>query len=145
MDILKKLEIDGVCRKYAAAITLCAALLGMCGAARDAALFGVPAEVFGDIAACAALTLYASMLVCAFGKALLETAESYSELIRLGGRISAAVCVTAQAVKLFFLLLPSPEGAAIPHTVLIADTLTWWILPMKHLEESRAAWSRVLP
>lgn len=137
MEILKKLEFDGACKRYAAVITFCIAVLGVCGALRGSTLFGVPVAVFGNIAACAALTLYESILIRAFGKALGKTAEEREVYVRRSGRIFAAVCIAAQAVKLFFLLLPCPEGEIIPRVVLIADALTWWIMPMKISEKSR--------
>lgn len=138
MEILKKMEFDGVCKKYAAAIILCAAILGACGAARGSTLFGVPSAVFGNIAACAALTLYAGMFVYASGKALLKTAEDYSGFVRESGRIFAAVCISAQAAKLFLLTLPCSGEELVSRIVLIADALTWWIIPIKMLEKNRA-------
>lgn len=134
MHILKELEFDAECRKAAAAMGVCVAVLILCGALRDFII----AEVIGDIAACCVISLYASTFAYAVCNALSAEVGSYGEFVLKSGHIFCVSCAAAQAVKLFFLLLPCPGTELISGVVLIADTAVFWILPMKVLKGRRA-------
>lgn len=136
MNILKGSEPYGVYGKLAAAISVCVLVLVLCGAAGGAGS-GILVTVLGEISACAALSLYAGLAVYAMGMEPPGDGLGYAEFIRRGGLAFAAVCATAQAVKLFFLLLPCAGGELVTRVVIIADALTSWIIPVKCLEKIR--------
>ena len=135
MSILKNLRFDRVCQKAAAAMGVCVVVLLLCGAFRE----NIAALVTGDIAACAVISLYACTFAYAACNALAEEAAGYGEFVLRSGHIVCASCAAAQAVKLFFLLLPCRGAELAGWVVLIADAVISWIFPMIVVKGRRAA------
>ena len=135
MSILKNLRFDRVCGRAAAAMGVCVGILLLCGAFRDS----IAASVIGDIAACVIISLYACAFAYAACNALAEEAAGYGEFVLRSGHIVCASCAAAQAVKLFFLLLPCQGAELAGGVVLIADAAISWIFPMIVVRGRRAA------
>lgn len=91
MDVIKRLEFDGYCKKTAALIGIFAAvrvLTALCGDGLPfaARCFGA---LIGELSACAMITLYFDMSAHALSTAMPE--KSPSRLYALTGALSAAV------------------------------------------------------
>lgn len=137
MSILKNLKFDRVCGKAAAAMAVCVGVLLLCGAFRE----NIAVLAVGDIAACSVISLYACTFAYAACNALAEETASYGEFVLRSGHIVCASCAAAQAVKLFFLLLPCPGAELVGGMVILADAAVSWFFPMRVLKRQRAAFS----
>ena len=135
MSVLKNLEFDRVCKKSFFAMLVCVVTLFVCGAFRE----NLAVLVIGDITACVVISLYACTFAYAVCGALLKEAKSYGEFVLRSGHIFCGSCAIAQAVKLFFLLMPCPEAELAGVMVVIADTSVSWVFPMMVLKNRRAA------
>ncbi len=141
MRILKDLEFDKVCGRTAAAMLFCAAVLIVCGTVRD---MGGTAEIFasaaGDIAACAVISMYECTFAYAAANAVSRNVGDYAEFVWKSGRVFIVSGAVSRTVKLFFLMLPCSGGSEfVGGAVLIIDASVSWIIPMKILENRRAA------
>ncbi len=144
MRILRDLEFDKVCVRSAAAMLFCAAVLIVCGAARDpGGSAGIFALAAGDIAACVVISLYECTFAYAAANAVLTNAGNvggYAEFVKKSGRVFFVTGAVSRVVKLFFLMLPCSGGSEfVSGAVLIIDASVSWIIPMKILENRRAA------
>lgn len=138
MRILRDLEFDKACGRSAAAMLFCVAVLTVCGAVRglggSAAVFAAAA---GDIAACAVISLYECTFAYAAANAVSKNVGGYAEFVQKSGRVFFVTGAVSRSVKLIFLLLPC--SGIIGGAVLVVDAAFSWIIPMKILENRRAA------
>ncbi len=141
MSILRYLEFDKVCGRTAAAMLFCVVVLIVCGAVRDlGGSAGIFAEAAGDIAACAVISLYECTFSYAAANAVSKNVGDYAEFVRKSGRVFIVSGAVSRTVKLFFLMLPCSGGLEfVGGAVLIIDAMVSWIIPMKVLENRRAA------
>lgn len=141
MRILRDLEFDKVCGRSAAAMLFCAAVLIICGAVRDlGGSAGIFASAAGDIAACAVISLYECTFAYAAANAVSKNVGGYAEFTQKSGRVFFVTGAVSRVVKLFFLMLPCSGGSEfVGGAVLIIDASVSWIIPMKILENRRAA------
>ncbi len=144
MRILRDMEFDKVCGRSAAAMLFCAAVLIVCGTVRDlGGSAGIFASAAGDIAACAVISLYECTFAYAAANAVSKNVGNvggYAEFVQKSGRVFFVTGAISRVVKLFFLLLPCSGGSEfVGGAVLIIDASVSWIIPMKILENRRAA------
>lgn len=134
MRFLINIRFDAACKKAAAAMLVCVAVLIVCGALRYRETLPQPgrllAAAFGDVAACAVITLYACTFAYAASNALSEEVGSFGEFVMRSGHIFCASGAAAQVIKLIF-LLPCSGTELIGGAVLIADAAVSWIFLMK--------------
>ncbi len=99
MDVIKRLEFDGYCKKSAAMIGVFAAVLIFTSLDGDGLPFAARCfgALLGELSACAMLTLYFDTLAHALSAAVPD--QNPSRLYALTGALSAAM-------KLYFVLDP---------------------------------------
>lgn len=133
MDVIKRLEFDGYCKKTAALIGIFAAvriLTSLCGEGLPfaARCFGA---LIGELSACAMITLYFAMAAHAFSEAMPE--KDPSRLYALTGALSAAL-------KLCFVidpLSPCNENALfVKFAALLLDAFLIRLYTLKNSETS---------
>lgn len=143
MRVLRDIRFDAACRRAAAAIGVCLAALLLCGVLRDRGDLPRGAEILtaavGDVLACTVITLYASTFAYAASNAISEKACSFREFVLISENYFCASCVAAEIAKLIFLLLPCSGAELVGGVVLIADAAVSWIVPLKVMENRRAA------
>lgn len=140
MRVLRDIRFDAVCRRAAAVMGGLLAVLILCGVLRDRGAGYVELlTAVGDTAACAVISLYAGTFAYAAVNALADKVNGYREFVLISEHYFCASCVAAQVAKLIFLLLPCSGAELVGSVVLIADAAVSWILPLKIMEERRAA------
>lgn len=134
MRFLINIRFDAVCKKAAAAMLVCVAVLIVCGSLRYRETLPQPgrlfAAAFGDVAACAVITLYACTFAYAASNTLSDAVGSFGEFVMRSGHIFCASGAAAQVTKLIF-MLPCFGTELIEGTVLIADAAVSWIFLIK--------------
>lgn len=116
MNIIEKLEFDGVCKKNTVCIALLAAILLMSYLVGRIA--GLPLTDFtGAIAACGMLTLYFDTAAHAFCKAV-----SSNPAAKAGNKILLLSDAAAEILKLIYILTPfSGKDLPLRLAVLVTD------------------------
>lgn len=116
MNIIKKLEFDGICKKNTVVIALLAAVLLLSHLVWGTAGLA-PAEFTGALAACGMLTLYFDMAAHAFRKAALPDYSAKTE-----DKIFLFSDMAAEMLKLIYILTPFTEnGLPLRLAVLVTD------------------------